>query len=372
MANGTYGAFNSSNKTVVIRSQNGSGTTIINGGGNRCATLGSSPEHTDTRLIGFTLQGGNASSASVTVARNYGGGAAFGTLENCRIQNNSAAFGGGTYYGVLKDCVISGNTATSSGGGAYLSALDRCVVTGNTAADKGGGLYLCQAANTLLRGNTGYYGGGSHSGTLVNCTVLGNFDAIGGGSHSDTVKNSIVWANTQEGGITPTNYRDGTWSHSCTSPLPAGEDNIDADPQFFDSNGRLSEGSPCVETGNNRDAIGEFDLDKDGRFQSYVVNMGAYDGFKNARILHVDATHGNNANNGTSWTLAKADIQSALNSIPTYASGVIYVTNGVYGPVPSWVPRNGCASRRFRMTRRTRSLTERMRNVVQRSSPFHM
>ncbi|MCL2104993.1 MAG: hypothetical protein FWH21_08080, partial [Kiritimatiellaeota bacterium] len=111
VTNGTYGAFSvTDDRVITIRSVEGAEHTVIDGNGtDRCATLGSDAAHTNTSLTGFTLRNGYAA--------DFGGGAAYGTLNNCMLTNNTAAYGGGAAYGALANCLLVDNSAENEGGG---------------------------------------------------------------------------------------------------------------------------------------------------------------------------------------------------------------------------------------------------------------
>jgi len=115
VTNGTYTPISTSNKSIHIQSVNGAEWTIIDGGGiNRCATLGSADNHTNTVLTGFTLLNGNADHANVGVGRDWGGGSYYGTLNNCTLTGNTASgSGGGSYYGSLYNCIVWENFVSS-------------------------------------------------------------------------------------------------------------------------------------------------------------------------------------------------------------------------------------------------------------------
>ena len=72
----------------------------------------------------------------------------------------------------------------------------------------------------------------------------------------------------------------GSFAYSCTSPLPAGEGNVSADPLFADAdNGdfRLLAASPCRDKGSNSYAAEPTDLAGSPRILSGTVDMGAYE-----------------------------------------------------------------------------------------------
>lgn len=206
---------------AVLRSVNGPEVTIIDGGGTmRCVYLGSRAV-----LSGFTLRNGWA------VASPWGprGGGVLGGLSsvvtNCLLTGNSAHYGGGVAYSTLYKCVLTGNSAVYGGGVDY-STLYTCVLTGNS---------------TL-------YGGAAAYSTLYNCTLTGNSaDSGGGGVTGGLLYNCIVFFN--QGG----NWADNAFfGYSCTTPLPAGPGNIEADPGFVNAAAgdfRLGCGSPCIDVG---------------------------------------------------------------------------------------------------------------------------
>ena len=353
VTNGTYASIATDNKAVTIRSVNGPDATIINGGGtNRCATLlgkwGSSDtpalrdcswesQDTATILTGFTLTNGWASE---------GGGAYGGTLNNCLLTGNSAtAHGGAAAYGTLNNCRLTGNTSGWCGGAAHECKLISCLLTGNSATWYGGGAFRCRQGNCILTGNAaGHDAGGAYESSHVNC---------------------IVWGNTVSSGIN-SNYYDGIFSYSCTTPLPPGEENIARDPRFADAaNGdfRLQENSPCVNAGLNLLAVGTTDVDGNPRIIDLAVDMGAYErgaqklppGYAAWLITHarpdtprnhakwqaggaaspdnwyVNGDAGNDANDGATWATAKKTIQAAINE--AYPHDTVIVTNGVYAPI---------------------------------------
>ncbi|MCL1922059.1 MAG: DUF5123 domain-containing protein [Kiritimatiellaeota bacterium] len=275
VTNGTYGVISvTDNRRITIRSVNGAGVTIIDGGNaNRCAMLGSSTAHTNTVLTGFTLRNGLCNSSSFG-----GGGSCFGTLNNCVLAGNTTGSthgtrGGGAYYGVLNNCTLTGNTVSfpgstgmplaTYGGGAYYSTLNNCILTRNTASAGYG------SAN----------GGGAYGGTLNNCTLSENRAKYGGGVRSCTLNNCVVWGNTASN-VAYSNSIDSVFWYSCAAPLPSGTGNIASNPLFVDAaNGdfRLQPDSPCINKGNNAYVVGNVDLDGNPRILDGTVDMGAYE-----------------------------------------------------------------------------------------------
>ena len=321
VADGVYSPIQTENKSITIRSANGAGSTIIDGGGtNRCATLGTELTDRETHLVGLTLRNGHTAE--------YGGGVLYGSLEDCVLVGNAAYGGGGAERAVLKNCIIATNTASYGGGvefsdlegcsligniatltwggGARASTLVDCLIEDNWCAGDGGGTDGYMSIRCIYRNNKAANGGGAHGGflqdcllvgneasydgggcygeyyansavNLVNCTVVDNVAGrAGGGIYSLTtpnamipygddamcycavVNNSIVMYNTLASGL-ESNYatsdRNGggvKFQYCCSSPLPKGDGNLSADPDFVNATKgdfRLSQDSPCINKG---------------------------------------------------------------------------------------------------------------------------
>jgi len=223
---------NSFNKTILIRSINGNKTTLIDGGTlRRCATLGTAQNHTNTLLVGFTLQNGVISGK-----------------------------GGGVYGGTLDRCVISRNSATQAGGGAADSVLYNCLVVSNTA----------------------FSGGGVYGKSLYNCTVVNNTaSSFCAGVQGSLIYNSIIWGNKNDPGDL-NNFDMSTFSYSCTYPFPdSGDGNSEQDPRFVNDGGgdyRLLAYSPCLNSGWDNYSAGDLDVGGGLRHRGVAVDKGAYEG----------------------------------------------------------------------------------------------
>jgi len=179
-----------------------------------------------------------------------------GRVVCCDIATNRAyahhAYGGGVYMlgGLVESCTISGN-------------LSR--ITGHTEGGAGIQLGAGTVRNCLLVGNrvSGYgvnFGGNGvrmTGGSIENCTIVDNIgtNSPGGGVRQEggTILNTIVMFN--EGNPSNLSQTAGTFSFSCTTPLPAGGgnvSNIDANPLFRNRDAglyTLSPASPCVNRG---------------------------------------------------------------------------------------------------------------------------
>lgn len=220
VADGVYAPFSTNNKRIDIVGVNGAEHTIIDGGNStRCATLGSDSTHDNSHLRGFTLRNGFSSgygggalygrlsdcSVENCLAMANGGGVCETSLSNCVIRSNSARGSGGgaaISYRSRKviDCVLSGNMAQNYGGGIYGGTLIRCKLQSNIANNSGGGMYGCFAHDSVVMGNRAPTGGGAYDCTGYYCTLSNNTSTgDGGGAYSGTFYDSIVSDNTSSG-----------------------------------------------------------------------------------------------------------------------------------------------------------------------------
>jgi hypothetical protein len=199
---------------LTLRSVNGPGQTVIDGGGTvRCVYLANGGA-----LDGFTLQNGNASNsvgggvdgdstnavvsncAIIFNVAGDGGGAYQVTLNGCTLSSNSVSFSGGAVENcVVNACTLSANTANGYGGGAYLSELAQCTLSGNSAPWDGGGACGCILSSCVLSNNVaGIDGGGAVFGSASNCTFTCNFagDDGGGSAYGSSLDGCLLSSNT--------------------------------------------------------------------------------------------------------------------------------------------------------------------------------
>ena len=256
--------------TLIVGSPSHYGT---NGeGAIRCVDVGA-----NAILSGFTLTNGHTLVATRDDAGTVRGGGAWchpwAVLTNCVITGNSAwDDGAGVYGGTLYNCTLANNHGggnDADGGGADHATLYQCKLTGNSGR-KGGAaddstLYSCVLAGNKAR----VRGGGAARSVLYNCTILDNTSRRGGGVSECTVYNGIVYSNRA---VFSENYDGSSFSHSCTTPLPAvGPGNIDLDPQMS-SWSHLSANSPCIGAGSAEFAVA---VDIDGESVPAPPCMGA-------------------------------------------------------------------------------------------------
>jgi len=149
----------------------------------------------------------------------------------------------------------------------------------NTATAGGGGTYQSYMTNCIISANSAPQGGGISAGWLYNCTVVSNTATSGGGVYPDgttALTNCILFYNTA---TTGPNYQSGpSFSHCCTTPLPAGPGNFTNDPVFMNpaaGDFHLQTNSPCINAGINSAVTGATDLDGNPRIAGGTVDMGA-------------------------------------------------------------------------------------------------
>lgn len=284
-------------KAITVQSMNGPKDTYIVGAGPRGPAAVRCVYLTNwAMLVGFTLTNGTTQTSGSW--RYEAGGGVYceglsAVVSNCVLAGNSASWGGGAYYGTLNNCTLSSNMASGSSGGADFCTLNNCVLTGNITYLAGGGATVSTLNNCLLRGNSANQGGGAASSVLNNCVLTANFAFDGGGSSAGTLNNCIVAGNSGGGSYYSTlnncivfynnnfNYYEGTFSNCCTTPLPpSGAGNITNAPLFVgqvSGNFRLQSNSPCINAGNNAYVAGSTDLDGRPRIVGGTVDIGAYE-----------------------------------------------------------------------------------------------
>ncbi|MDA3925897.1 MAG: PKD domain-containing protein [Kiritimatiellae bacterium] len=253
---------------ITVSSANGPEKTVIDCGRVCRGFCLECPEDCFFAISGFTITNGYTTS---------GGGGVYcvnmnPVISDCVISGCYSGYGGGACYGTLNNCTISGNVSGGRGGGSCYATLNNCTISGNTANSEGGGSCNGTLNNCAISGNTANsYGGGSYYGTLNNCTIIGNKSSKGGGSCGGTLKNSIVYYN-----MAPSNpnFYNGSFYYSCSTPLPSGSGNFNAPPQFEGtSNWHLLPGSPCVDAGSMEYLQGALDLDGEPRANG-VADVG--------------------------------------------------------------------------------------------------
>ncbi len=316
------------------------------------------------KIDGFTIQDGNANETDSEDVQEDGGGIynlGEAIVQNCIFKNNNANGNGGAMY----NGGFSGSDNTK---------IVNCIFQGNLTNAITNTYVDLSIINTLISGNDGgginhFSSEGSQVLDLHNCTIVGN---KGYGVALDetglNAVNSIFWDNEVDGVQDESTQINTTFSSTVSFSCieggwsGGGSNNITTDPQFttpidpttsptIAGNFTLQTGSPAINTGNTGSLPTDItDVDGDGndtetidvdlaynaRVQDTSLDMGAYEGGEGvcspSNVLFVDI-NASGSDDGTSWTDAYTDLQSAL----TYAISCniiteIWVAQGTYKP----------------------------------------
>ncbi len=288
------------------------------------------------------------------------------TVTGCTFSGNSADhYGGGmaNYFfsnPTVTDCTFKGNLAERGGGMANAiefgdPTVINCIFSGNTAIYEGGGMFNYRTCPIItgctLNGNSAHRGGGmyntySSNPIVTNCIIWGNIASSGGNEialiESSTI--DVAYCDVQGG-------QAGIYEDLSSNTVNWGSGNIDAEPLFIDADGadnkvgteddnlRLSEGSACIDAGNNIAVTGLTDLDGHRRIidgdsdGEAFVDMGAYEYYGpdyEPITIYVNAGATGGGSNGLSWEDAFISLQYALDA--AMIGDEIWVAQGMYKP----------------------------------------
>jgi predicted outer membrane repeat protein len=194
VAAGTYTGTGNKNldllgKAIVLRSVDGSDSTIIDCEGQGRAFYFQAGEVASTVVDGFTLRNGLVTGL---FPDSWGGGilclSSSPTVTNCKITGNSSqnGWGGGIACfdssPVLSDCIIAQNSGL--GGGIYAQSVSALHLTGCTISENlGSGVWVAVNSSMVLMECliSGNDGAGVHCDatstlSVPGCTVMGNLD----------------------------------------------------------------------------------------------------------------------------------------------------------------------------------------------------
>lgn len=292
-------------------------------------------------LDGFTIRHGKAARGG-----GFSGRSCAPYVTNNTIVDNTASAGGGVglteSWAVFSNNLIARNYASdvlSSGGGMALR--DSPAVIANTTF--------------IANGSVGMGGGLGLNGSdaqISNITVCGNSAREGGGfsfsgSHA-LIANSIVAFNAS--GIFRSDYYGSTFICNCIygnamysykgMDDPTGTNgNISLDPYFAShayGNVHIQPNSPCVNAGQNDYAVGAADIDGDVRILPVdgTIDIGADESVGSEWAAGPYAVvrvrpDGDDAADGSSWSLAKRTLQAGLDAAAR-VGGEVWAKAGTY------------------------------------------
>lgn len=262
---------------VIVNSQATGGSPFDGGGGIYCV-------HSEARIEECEISSNTAG---------FAGGGIFcyerpsPTITDCTIADNQAPEGGGVYSNwsspTITDCIIRENHATRIGGGFAceehsLPKIHQCTIVQNVA-EQGGGVFSSVTSDpsivqcVIAENRTRSDGGGIWCGVsfggmrIERCTITQNeASGHGGGVYAfiETggfrMTRSIIWENRAGGqgseirliggvSVTSCDIQDGLQQFGAVDQNRIYNQNIDADPQFVDSEDgdyRLLPDSPCI------------------------------------------------------------------------------------------------------------------------------
>jgi parallel beta-helix repeat protein len=317
-------------------------------------------QYSSPAIANCTITGNTASG----ISSGYGGGiycssSSSPTIAHNTITSNIASTGGAIYCSSSSPTVanntITGNNALS-GGGVYCTSSSPTIANNMISVNSGGGIYLESSSPTInnnaITGNSASTGGGIYcsfsSPTITNNTIAGSSGvAIYCDSSSPTIANTVVAFNSS--GIYKTGSGVPVLRYSCVcgnvsynySGLtdPTGSDgNISADPRLAGvayGESHLQPDSPCRDAGD--DALvqpGWLDVDGQARVQGSHVDIGAdeSDGTNwpaGPYVVVRVSPQGNDANDGSTWAMAKRTVQAGINAAAAQG-GEVWVKSGTY------------------------------------------
>ncbi len=335
-------------------------------------------------MIANNIITGNTANSYSYYAGGSGGGLYCGpysspTIANNTITGNTAGYGsgGGIYCSGSSSPMIAGNRITGNsagyaGGGIYCyycsPTIANNMITANSLSGfsdaLGGGIYCSFSsptiANNTITVNSASYGGGvycssSSSPTIANNTITTNSArSYGGGIYCDsssapTIANTIIAFNSSglykvAGTGAPVLryncvYGNTTDNYSGVTDPTGTSGNISADPKLADvtayGNMHIQPDSPCKDAGDDTVVeTGWLDIDGQSRIQGSYVDIGAdeSDGTlwpAGPYVIVRVSPEGNDANDGSSWSLSKRTVQAGINAA-SELGGEVWVRAGTY------------------------------------------
>jgi len=190
---------NFSGKNITVKSSNGNKVTIIDGGHNNSVVSFDSGEGRKALLHGFTIQNGEANSASDFEGGGISISNASPTVSGNIVKHNNAVNGGGGIAVQFSSALVQGNLVENNsqtpgysggtgGGGIAVNGAGSTQIIGNTiqnnnwASSNGGGITLFAAGTPTLKNN------------IIDGNVA-NSEGEGGGILIESESNAVIVQN---------------------------------------------------------------------------------------------------------------------------------------------------------------------------------
>lgn len=290
---------NTENTDVILMISNTDSATVVDGftirGGSGSFGGGIRLSDASPILINLKLEGNYSTGTSGAIAVNGG----VLRLYNSAVINNYAESSGGAFRvnnaGIdIQNTFVSGNTCESSGGIAYLYNITNGQIINSTFVNN-------RAVGVFTTG--GFYFNNADV-AVINTIIHDNqTNVFTTGTAIPVISNSIIGGS---GG-------SAAWTSSATD----GGGNLDTNPLLVNYNSdELFNTSPAIGAGNATYG------DNIGSYQQVGVPVTYTD-------IYVKST-ASGLNDGSSWTDAYTDLQTAINAAGVYSN--IYVAAGTYIP----------------------------------------
>lgn len=312
----------------------------------------------------------------------YGGGTVRGTASHCLFTHNWAgSYGGAVYEGVQYNCLITRNESAYGGGASYDSEFHSCTVVGNSATGTLGGTYSGVAYNSILYYNQA--GDGQDSWCELHNCCASSGDCLGGACYRDPPRivsldnprlmagspciNTGVYEDWMAGtvdldGRSRTNGPVDIGAYEYWPDTKTGAISVVVSASNSPAAPGIMMGFSAILSGQVDNCTWDFSdgVTVTGVFETahafsvtgcYTVSITAWNldgsvtGSVCVRVVGTDiyvSQDGNDSNDGTAWTNAKASIQAAIDDAWPGVTRVL-VSNGVYstgGRVGPELPTN--------------------------------
>ena len=301
---GRYEPISVADKVITIKSVNGSGRTVIDGGEtNRCVLLSKSRFWPDGAMIeGFSLE--NGVSTFDDTLEGFAGGVFGGYVKNCVIRNCRAIMGGGAAFVELESCIVSNCVASMTGGGAQSCDVVNCLLAYNEAVVDGGGCADSYILNStvvenhipgvawgLSIGAMGNMAGIGYNSSVINSIVWGNYFLVESNGDSESGR-GLLSGRCYEQEDRADKYSPDMCEivNSCIPLSSSVRNSFSSDPCFRDpehGDYRLQPWSPCIDSGTNSVVHFQLDLDGNERLCGQGVDIGAYEYIPNGDSMSV-------------------------------------------------------------------------------------